>query len=842
MQLPIDSELPGLIELLDTCNRVVLHAPPGAGKTTRVPPALLGAGIAGNRSIVMLEPRRIAARSAARRMARELGETAGQTVGYRIRFEQRVGPTTRIEVVTEGVLLRRLLDDPFLDHVGTVIFDEFHERRLDSDLALAMVLRIQETIRSDLKLVVMSATLDASAIAEQLGNCEIIESVGRQYPVKTEYLRRRERKPLPVLVAEGVRRAVERSDGDVLAFLPGVGEIFSTQRELQSFARTNGIDLMTLFGDQSAEEQDRVLVPASGRKIVLSTNVAESSVTIDGITAVVDGGLARQMQFDSQSGLDRLELVPISKASADQRAGRAGRTAPGVCFRLWEESTHRHRPDWETPEIRRVGLASAVLRLLDWGEQNLMEFCWYEAPSGEQVESALNLLRRLEAADDNGITSLGRSMVRLPVHPRLARLLIEGARFGCVRRAALLAAMLSERDPFRSNRSSDRRPPRDHQVVRTQSDVLERVLALEEYLENRVEQTPLGSIHAGAARSVARIAGQLEALLSAMSLPVENRELPPDEVVMRMIAVAYPDRIAVRREAGSDRALMVGGKGVRLAAGSGVRHARLFACVDVDGRGANATVRLASAVEESWLPASMMTQRSDLFFHPSQKKVCARRRVLYDDLVLDESPAAVEDDEAAAGVLFQAALPQLQQFLQRHDEAAQFVVRVASLREWMPELSLPDFDDASLEQVLLNLCRSCRSFDDLRKADWLTALRQQLDWNQLQTVDSEAPERLKLPGGRMVKLDYQPGRPPVLAARIQELFGCQDTPRVAAGRVRVLLHLLAPNMRPQQVTDDLGSFWSNTYNDVRKELKRRYPKHAWPDDPATAKPAGTRKR
>ncbi|HWL10780.1 MAG TPA: helicase-related protein, partial [Planctomicrobium sp.] len=447
--LPIDDVLPEIVDQLRHHGKLVLRAPTGAGKTTRVPPAILDAGLAGNKQILMLEPRRVAARAAAARMASERDVRLGQEVGYQVRFDSRSSRDTRILVVTEGILLRKLQVDPFLEGIGAVLFDEFHERNLNSDLALGMVSRVQQEVRPDLKLVVMSATLEPGPIASYLGNAPIVESLGRTYPVEIEYIKQRDRRSPIEMAAGGVEQVFQKTDGHVLVFLPGVGEIHKVSRELEDFARRQGARIWPLYGDLPPEEQDQVLAPSSQRKIVLATNVAETSITIDGVTAVVDTGVARVLRFDPLVGLDRLELEPISQASADQRAGRAGRTGPGICLRLWDEVSHRHRPEQTEPEIRRVDLAGPLLQLKSWGEPEPRQFPWFEAPREDALVQGERLLYRLEACDESGrLTELGQQMAQLPGHPRIARLLLAGHQSGQARRAAWLGAMLEERDPF----------------------------------------------------------------------------------------------------------------------------------------------------------------------------------------------------------------------------------------------------------------------------------------------------------------------------------------------------------------------------------------------------------
>lgn len=856
--LPIDEVIPQVIASLSEHASLVLQAPPGAGKTTRVPPALLKADVAtGSGLILMLEPRRLAARTAARRMAAEASERVGQTFGYRVRFEEKLSSQTQVLVVTEGILLRRLQEDPFLENVAAVIFDEFHERRLDSDLALAMTHRIQQTVRPELRIVVMSATLNAEPVATFLGQCPVITSEGRQFPVTIRYQRPTPREAMTTTVFKGIETALTQSAGDVLVFLPGVGEIRRLQSELTSLAKQHQLSVLPLFGEMTSEEQDAVLQPGASRKVVLATNVAETSVTIEGITAVVDSGYCRQMRLDASVGLDRLELTPVSKASADQRAGRAGRTSAGLCLRMWDEATHRIRPDFETSELNRVDLSAAVLRLHAWGERDIRSFPWFEAPPESSLQHAERLLQLLGALDDERrITERGIALTAFPAAPRIGRLLLEAAALNQLPRCALLAAMLSERSPFMTARGLQNSSPRgpatniDRSTAGSQSDVLDRLHALEEFFQTGRIETPFGTVNRGSAAGLQRVASQFVQSVPAFeqkSTSADRRSSSDsngqsaddsDTILRKALLAAFPDRLARRREAGSEKALMVGGRGVRLARQSAVRGAELFLCIDVDGAGTDALVRQASAVDRDWLDAHSLQTTVEMFFHPTQKQVMARRRIRFADLLLEESPSAIEDHDAAAEELFQAAKNQLSVVMPQNDDSiAAFITRVRCLREWMPELGLPEMDDTQLQNVLRNLCDRCRSFRDLQKAPWLAELEGRLEYAQLQALQREAPERILVPSGNRIRLQYELGRPPVLPVRIQEVFGWAQTPTVAGGRVRVLLHLLAPNMRPQQVTDDLASFWANTYQDVRKELKRRYPKHRWPEDPRELLPA-----
>jgi ATP-dependent helicase HrpB len=829
--LPIDPVLPALVDALRRHRSAVLRAPTGAGKTTRVPPALLDAEPAAPGRIIILEPRRLAARAAARRMAAERGGRLGDEVGYQVRFDRQWGPQTRILVVTPGVLLRFLQDNPYLDEVSTVIFDEFHERNLDNDLALGIVRLVQETVRPELHLVVMSATLATNVVAAYLSNCPIIVSEGRLYPVDIVHEPRSEQQPWPTAAAGAAERLLDRTPGDLLVFLPGVQEIRQTARQLEPLARERDLALLPLYGDLPADQQDAALLPQGRRKIVLATNVAETSVTVEGITGVVDTGLARVLVFDPAVGLDRLKLLPISQAAADQRAGRAGRTQPGVCLRLWSAAAHRSRPEQTEPEIRRVDLAGAVLQLLCLGESDLQQFPWLEVPPDAAVTHALELLQRLGACQQSSVTELGRLLARLPVHPRLGRLLLEGARWGQPERVALAAALLSERDPF--TRTLDRSVAGQRHP--TSSDVLDRIEALEAFEQQHRTATSLGTLQRGPAQFVLRARTQLARLLQREANTDQTAAAAPDEAVLRSLLAAFPDRVARRREPGGRRGVMVGGRGVRLGPSSAVTDAELFVCVDVDAGQGETLVRQASALDRAWLPPERITVATEVTFDPATEKVVAQRRTRFADLILEEASAPLPSVDETSRILAAAAAEGLDKVLPAADSpAGLFRTRVRCVRAWMPELQLPALDESALRELLTWLCAGCRSFADLRRADWLQALQARLTHTQRQAVEREAPERLQVPSGSRLAVRYEEGRPPVLAVRIQELFGLTETPRLAGGRVRVLLHLLAPNYRPQQVTDDLASFWTNTYPQVRKDLRARYPKHAWPEDPWSA--------
>ncbi len=845
LPLPVDAVLPEITTALAASGAVVLRAPTGSGKTTRVPPALLDDDrVAGGR-VVVLEPRRLAARAAAGRVADERGWELGGPVGYQVRFERRAGTGTRLLYVTEGILVRRLQDDPFLEGIGALVFDEIHERSLQADLALGMARRVRDEVRPDLAIVAMSATVDPGPVAAFLGGCPVVETHGRLHPVEVRHRERpvaRDPRSLAAAVAAGVRDLLAATGGDLLVFLPGVGEIRAAEEALGPLAHRYDLALHRLHGGLPLAEQDAVLRPGPRRKVILATNVAESSVTVEGVTGVLDTGLARTLRYDPASGLDRLELGRISRASADQRAGRAGRTEPGVCLRLWPEIEDAALPERDAPEVARVDLAGAVLQLLAWGEADPSAFPWLDPPRPEALAAARELLDRLGAADSHGLTATGRLLARMPVHPRLGRLLLEGARRGVEREAALLAALLSERSPFA-------RPARDGPVAgphrSSRSDLLDRLEALEtlEATGRAPRDEPLGRLNRGAARFLFRSRDQLAGLIAeagAVERPPATAAGGREEALLRAVFAAFPDRLVRRREPGGAQGVMVGGRGVRLARESALVEPELFVAADLDagrpGERSEALVRLASAVERDWLPPEALGVADEVGFDAGRGRVVAQRVTRYRDLELErrEVPAGAAE---AARVLAEAAAADLDGALALDEPAvAGLLERVRFLARWVPELELPELGRPALLELLPALAAGRRSFAELRRAPLADALRGRLTYPQLQALDRDAPERLEVPSGSRVRLAYRGEEPPVLAVRIQELFGLAQTPRIARGRVPVLLHLLAPNMRPQQVTDDLASFWARTYPEVRKELAGRYPKHHWPEDPGTAEP------
>jgi ATP-dependent helicase HrpB len=839
--LPIDAELPGLIAALREHGAAVLLAPTGSGKTTRVPPALLDAGCG---PVWVVVPRRIAARAAARRMAAERGTELGAEVGYEVRFERRSSRATRLLVMTDGILLRKLQDDPWLEGAGAILFDEFHERRLATDLGLALAQRVRRELRPELRLVVASATLDPAPVARFLGAADgrpaaVLASGGRSFPVEIQHRPLLGGEELPAAVRAVLETAVPAERGDTLVFLPGAGEIAACARALAGSRGAAGRELLELHGDLSAERQDLVFAPTPRPKLVLATNVAESSITLPGLRAVIDGGLARSLRHDPAVGLDRLELVRISRASADQRAGRAGRTGPGLCVRLWSPQDHRSRPEFEEPEVARIDLSGALLQLLEGGEVDPRSFPWFEAPPPAALDRALQLLERLGALRGGALTALGRELVRLPLPPRLGTLLLVGGAYGAGDEAALAAALLAERDPFR-------RRPREttgHRRDAVDCDLAADLRLLQDF-EARGDVDPERPLDRGGARAVLRAAEQYRRLLpqgrdARRDGRRDGRSERESEGLQRALLAAYPDRLARRRRPGEPRALMSGGLGVELARESRVTEAEYFVCVELlaldRGPGKEPLVARASAFEPAWLPAESIVEAVELRYDEGRDRVVSLVQRRVGDFVLDSREGPVADGERAAEVLAAAAAQDLARALPLAErEVLDFVARVGSLRLWCPELGLPALDPEFWSALLPELAAGCRSFADLRRRPLLDWARAALSPAARAALEREAPSHLTVPSGSQIRLQYEPGRPPVLAARIQELFGLRATPRVAGGRVPVLLHLLAPNGRPQQVTDDLESFWSGTYFEVRRELKRRYPKHDWPDDPLAA--------
>jgi ATP-dependent helicase HrpB len=833
-QLPIDAALPDLQAAVAAHANVVLQAPPGAGKSTGVPLALL-AGQSRAGKIVMLEPRRIAARAVATRMAQMLGEPVGQTVGFRTRLESKVGKSTRIEVVTEGILTRWLQRDATLEGVALVIFDEFHERNLNADLGLALCLDAQQEVREDLRILVMSATLDATAVARLLGDAPIVTAAGRAFEVETHWMagaspNRGAREPdIALRMARTIAQAIERDAGDVLAFLPGQAEIRRTQQQLEEQGLPRHVTVLPLFGDLAAAEQDAALRPAEPprRKIVLATNIAETSLTIEGVRVVVDSGLARRARFDPATGMSRLETVRISRASADQRRGRAGRLGPGVCYRLWSESEHAALAAQTAPEIVEADLAPVALDLAEWGIVDPRTLRWLDAPPAATFAQARDLLRSLEAIDAQGrITTHGRTLARLGTHPRLAHMIVRGTDLGLQRLALEIAAVLGERDLLRW--SSNRRDA----DLRLRIEALRRGRVDDPHIaaDARVD----GGARQRALRSVELLAKQ------APSLPSAASGAEDASAIGQLVALAYPDRIAQSRGAGG-RYLLASGRGARLMDAQSIGQAEFLVVADLDAGDREALIRLAAPVTRDALEAdfaALIEHRERFEWDAREQAVVARDERWLGAIKLGERRLENPDPARVTAALLAGirelgleALPwtkEARALRQRLEFARQVDTRAQQPWPEVTDAALLATLDTWLAPWLSGMSRR----DHLARLDMSGILVALLDWNQRQRLDEIAPTHLQVPSGSRIPIDYSAA--PTVAVRLQEVFGLAVTPAVGGGRVPLTLQLLSPAHRPVQVTQDLASFWARGYAEVKKELKGRYPRHYWPDDPTTA--------
>ncbi|RKH93756.1 ATP-dependent helicase HrpB [Corallococcus sp. AB004] len=845
--LPIDPLLPDIVSTLRSSRSLVLEAPPGAGKTTRVPRALLEAGLGAGKEIVVLQPRRLPTRLAAQRVSEEIGERVGETVGYQVRFEDVRGPKTRMSFVTEGVLGRRLLTDSTLRDVGIVVLDEFHERHLSADISLALLRRLQETARPDLKLVVMSATLEAEPVRAYLGGAPSLRSEGRRFDVSVEYLSAPDERHLDQQVLSALKRLFTQGvDGDVLVFLPGAGEIRRARDTCAEFAERHDADVLPLHGDLSPAEQDRAVRRSSRRKIILSTNVAETSVTIDGVAVVIDSGLARVASHSPWSGLPQLKLGKVSRASAVQRAGRAGRTRAGHCVRLYTQHDFDGRPDQEAPEIRRTDLAETVLSLRASGVKDLTAFPFFEPPPAPALEAAETLLRRLGAVDAKGqVTDVGQRLLRFPVHPRQARIIVEGERRGVGGDAAVLAALMGERDIRREARANLGGGGRASALVSGPSDLLELLERFREagrsgFASGRMQSL---SLDAGAVQSVERVQKQLRRTVREQgSRPGRPEDV--EQALMLSVLAGYPDRVARRRRPRSPELLMFGGGTTSLSEFSVVQDAELMVAVDAEERpGRGAVVRLASTVEAEWLLdlyPDALEEVDTLQWNADSRRVERLTRLAYGNLMLEETRTPAPPSEEAARVLAEAALAAGPERFAEPEALEQWRTRVALLSKAFPETGFPTVDAGFMRDALASLCVGARSFSDLEGVSLLDALYARLTSEQQRLLANHAPERVTLPGGRGVKVHYEPNKPPWVESRLQDFFGMAQGPSVGAGRVPLVLHLLAPNMRAVQVTTDLAGFWERHYPAIRKELCRKYPRHSWPEDPRHAEPPAPR--
>jgi len=821
--LPINNIIPDLLNTLESQTTILLQAPPGAGKTTRVPLALMDAPWREGRKILMLEPRRLAARSAARYMAGQMGEKPGQAVGYRTRLDTRVTSATVIEVVTEGILTRLIQNDPALEDYAVVIFDEFHERSLQADLGLALVREARQALREDLRIIVMSATLDTAPIARLLGDVPVLSSDGRAFPVEVAY------RPIPrngrieQQVVSVIHEALADQSGSLLVFLPGAGEIRRVERQLQN-QTGNDVIVAPLYGNLKSEEQDRAIAPAPEgyRKVVLATAIAESSLTIEGVRVVIDSGQQRRAVFDANSGMTRLVTGWVSKASAEQRKGRAGRIEPGACYRLWSESAQFGLAEFTPPEIQEADLAPLVLELAQWGARSPDQLDWIDPPPAAHWQQAVALLQWLDMLDaDSAITEHGKAARDMGVHPRLAHMILRGRDIGHGYLAAELAALLEERDL--AGRSAG-------------ADMQERVRMLRGSGPRQgVDTARVISI----TKSVSRLAAGLE----------RPQAMPSEDEVGRVLAQAYPDRIARKRRGEAPRYQLSNGRGAALRSDDRLARYEWLVAAELDGKAREATIYLAAPVTPAVLEQDLfghIEEYEEAVWDERRGTVVARRVRKLGQLELEETALPAPSPELVQQGLLAAVRKKGLGSLPWTPAAEQWLARVTLLAEYFPgewptvsERWLTDNLDTWLGPFLAGMTH----WRDLDKLNLSQALASLLEYPQQQALEELAPPRLTIPTGQSVALDYTAENGPVLAAKLQALFGWTKTPTVAGGQVPVVIHLLSPAQRPLAVTADLASFWQNAYPEVRKDMRGRYPKHPWPEDPLTADASqGTKKR
>ena len=801
MIFPVDDIIPDLKAALSSRPSAILVAEPGAGKTTRVPLALLGEPWLAGKKIVMLEPRRLAARAAASRMAQTLNEKLGETVGYAVRLERKVSPATRIEVVTEGILLRRLQQDPELPDIGLVIFDEFHERNLDGDLSVALCLDVQRGLRDDLKFLIMSATLDTEKLSRFLDNAPVLNAKGRMFPVVTKHLEKTTRQTVVADSVKAIHLGLRDVKGSLLVFLPGEGEIRRVEQALIGNVPSN-VDVRPLYGAMTLTDQDAAIKPseAGRRKIVLATTIAETSLTIDGVEAVIDTGFKRSPRFDPASGMTALETLRVSQASAEQRKGRAGRLGPGVCYRLWPESEMRALSVHDDPEIRIADLTPLVLELAAWGTSDVP---WLEAPPAAAFAQAQDVLKQLGAIDSEGkITTHGKAMAKLPLHPRLSHMVIVGKALGAGAAAADLASLISERDGL----------PRDTSV-----DV----------------ETRLMQVRGSARERMKQVAKQIK---SSAGIKDDVGEVSHGV----LLALAYPDRIAQRRGA-LGRFRMASGTGAIVAEHDPLAKADWIAIGLLDGTQIDAKVHLASVITRAEIEIhfkDQIVESSGVFWDSKAQVVSALRSIKLGALVLEERPLITPQPDAVAITMADGVKAMGLVSLPWTDAAKMFRSRINFLSRIMPDDGWPDFSDSallgSLQDWLVPHLAGISRKSHLQRLDMLAILRSMIPHEKLSKLEKLAPSRMEVPGGGHYQIDYDVEGDPVLRVRLQEMFGMQSAPQIANGRARLKIELLSPGGKPLAITQSLETFWVNAYPDVRKDMRGRYPKHLWPEDPLTA--------
>ncbi len=836
VELPILKYRAEIADALMGCNRVVIEAPTGSGKSTQVPRMILDDGLLDSgHGVVVLQPRRLAARLLAVRVAAERGSPVGGEIGYQVRFEDCTSRSTRVTFVTEGILLRQMMSNPSLEGLGAVVFDEFHERNLYSDICLARALEIQRKSRPALRIVVMSATLNTRQVASYLGQCRFVRCEGRSHPVEIEFLPKSPPADVPVweLAAEATARAFDPTKGSALVFMPGVYEIQRTIQELRS--RLSGdIAVLPLHGELPSEQQDAAVSPAAAPRVIVSTNVAETSLTIEGVTLVVDSGLARIAKHDPYRGINTLLVGKISRAAADQRAGRAGRTAPGRCLRLWTENDHQMRPAFEIPEVRRVDLSEVLLALAGMGVVEPENFPWFEKPETAALRHAADLLEDLGAIRKGQLTADGRQMLKYPVHPRYGRMFVEAKRLGCERTAALLAALTQSRSILLRAENKDNRERREDLLESGAiSDFEVQARAWRYAVKNGYDPArcrALG-IHAQGCRQVTQLDAQFRRLLEVGE---EADSRPPEGALARCVLAGFADHVAARLDRGTLRCALTRGRRASLARESVARDAELLVAGEIreiDARdGPQTLLSLATAIDVGLLrevfPDDVQGERT-AFFDAQLKRVVAREDIRFRDLIVARGRLTEPTSDETACVMADEVLSGRLMIEAWDASVEQWIARLNCLADWMPELKLPKIGAAERRELMAQVCHGAGSVRELRSRPVWPVVNSWLNARQTEWLEKYAPERLSLPGGRKPRIHYAEGQQPKLAARIQDLYGVERSLTIAAGRVPLRIEVLAPNHRPVQVTDDLANFWNESYPRLKQELQRRYPKHEW---------------
>jgi ATP-dependent helicase HrpB len=821
MSYPVLEILTELKQRLSSSPIVILEAPPGAGKSTVLPLHLMDEGWLNGKKIIMLEPRRLAAKSVAERMADVLKEKAGARVGYRVRFDSRVSQQTKIEVVTEGILTRMIQGDNALSEAGLLIFDEFHERNLHADLALALSLQMQQVLRDDLKILIMSATLDTGSLSVTLGGAPVVTSKGKQYPVDVRYANSEDGQ-IASRMAMAIKRALRDDSGDILAFLPGSGEIKRTQTLLEE--EVTGVSIHPLFGDLPFRQQQEAILPRHDgvRKVVLATAIAETSLTIEGVHVVIDSGLARVPRFDPRSGLTRLETIRVTRDAADQRAGRAGRLGPGICYRLWTSSAHAGLMAQRKPEIQEADLAPLLLELFAWGVKDVRDLTWITIPPAGAVAQARELLLQLEAIDLQGITSRGRKMLELPTHPRIAHLLLEATGQREQALAADIAALIEERDPL---------------VKESGADLALRIEALRKWRKG-------DNVYAD--RNMLERIEKLAAHWRKFFNCPEDNVVPHDTATGKLLMAAYPERIALQQEKHSERYKLANGRVAKLPQHDPLIRDTWICAAQLDAGSGEGKIFMAAALNIRDLQAHAR-EANVVKWDEERGLLVATAEKRVGNLILESKPVQKIEEHERIKVICDAIRSRGLRMLGWNESQELLQARIASLTQWRPEEGWPDVSDEklldTLEVWLAPYLTSISRQTELERLDLNMLLTSLIPWDLQNKLDSLAPAKLEVPSGSWIKLQYfSDGRSPVMEVRLQEVFGLSETPTVNAGRIKVLLHLLSPGYKPVQVTQDLKSFWQTTYHEVRKELRMRYPRHSWPEDPWTAEAVRGAKR